>query len=899
MKKTVRTAFALILILVFVITSFSGGCNPFKFSTKPHTAKETEGAYQPASPAQSTGVTGTISTGAKVDMVTTTVSPSGGTVAVVKPGDPLDGLQIEVPAGAYIDSRTFKVSSAPITGQTFGSGINPVSPMISVDNGGGYSNEMMYVRVPINLPKGYFAMGFLYDENSKQLEGMPLVAVDADSVTVATRHFSNFLISMIFKTALNKDIDSNFRPGIDDWQFENTGSYIAPDGHCEGQSFTAMWYYCTKPDGKGAHLHDRYDNNGNKPPTPALWEDDSLGYRFCSTIQNGFDGMGAYRLWHNLAGKAWDEAARTFIDVPGINDEATWDLFAYSMQETGEPQSVAIMSNTGSKHAMICYRVTRDALYVADPNYPGGDTRKIEYAGGKFKPYQSGANKQEIDTGNSKAYEKIIYWAKTTVVTWDKIAQRWGEFKAGTIGTGTGLFPAYTLMVVNATGQRFRLTDGLITAEPELSVMVDGFIPWELYLYEGIVPSNIHSLWHDTTKNLPKITLKPGKNLLGFYVRAIPPNNTDYKYVDFRWVNVYLQTLTIVPDDLSGQTNQDYIFTARMDNPPDWVEYEWYLDGAQKQSGKENQFSYKFNKENTYNISVRLRDPASGGYMGEASAVANIYGVPYTNLSITPSNSTGELNKDYKFTAITTNPPGDPIYEWFVDGKSKSVDDKNSTYLKFDMAGRHEIVVTLVDNRAGSTVGRASAVIEITGAGSLNIGSVPAGADIYLNGQKQRYLTNTKFTNIEAGTYTVSLKKAGYKDYSASAIVEAGKSTELWAKLEADTKAPTVTTKSGFDGIYYWNVRETIEISGGDVRGTWGVRDAHRDADHFYPFLEFKGKIDQQGKVSGVVTGINYIFGGTHSGTFTGEVTGDKFTLRWHYDDFPNDMDTPWTLTRK
>jgi len=73
--------------------------------------------------------------------------------------------------------------------------------------------------------------------------------------------------------------------------------------------------------------------------------------------------------------------------------------------------------------------------------------------------------------------------------------------------------------------------------------------------------------------------------------------------------------------------------------------------------------------------------------------------------------------------------------------------------------------------------------------GSLIIGSVPSGADIYLNGQSLGYQTTHNFVNnIDAGTYTVGMKKAGYKDYSATAIVASGRLTELWAKLEALSK---------------------------------------------------------------------------------------------------------------
>ncbi len=76
--------------------------------------------------------------------------------------------------------------------------------------------------------------------------------------------------------------------------------------------------------------------------------------------------------------------------------------------------------------------------------------------------------------------------------------------------------------------------------------------------------------------------------------------------------------------------------------------------------------------------------------------------------------------------------------------------------------------------------------------GTLNIGSVPAGADIYIDGQKQG--SQTPANNIvEARTYKVGLKKAGYKDYSATATVMEGRITELWAKLEAVESEPAST----------------------------------------------------------------------------------------------------------
>src|SRR5437764_15059928 len=55
----------------------------------------------------------TITAGASVDLVTQTVPTSGGTIAVSKSGDPLDGFKIDVPNGAYSEARAFHISYAP------------------------------------------------------------------------------------------------------------------------------------------------------------------------------------------------------------------------------------------------------------------------------------------------------------------------------------------------------------------------------------------------------------------------------------------------------------------------------------------------------------------------------------------------------------------------------------------------------------------------------------------------------------------------------------------------------------------------------------------------------------------------------------------------------------------
>jgi hypothetical protein len=533
--------------------------------------------------------TGDITTGPEVDAAAHSIDAAGGIVGVSKPGDALDGFAIDVPPGSYSSNTAFKVSYASITGQTFGSDITPVSPMISVDNGGAYSDQIMYVTVPVKVPDDDFAMGFIYDATTKQLEGMPLEAVDADSVTVGTTHFSNFFVGMISRALLTNDIGTKFQPGKDDWQFTNYGSYIAQGGHCEGQSLTALWYYVTKPDGANAHLYGRYDNNGNQPATPDLWQDDSLGYRFCSVVQSDIKfGDFANTFWINLGGEAVKKVSGVWklVGVPGKGDEATWNLFAYTMLATHEPQLVAVRSSAGGGHAMIVYGISGGNLLVADPNYPGNTERVINYADGKFTPYNSGANKADIDAGNGTAYDIIDYLGKSTVLSWASIAQRWTELQQGNIGNiGTSSFPTYQIIWLDDKNVSHPLTDGYVSPNKLINIntIVNNIKAGEksataVYRDGKVLP------W-DANGNYE---LLPGVNKLGIYVCAKVPK-VDKKgnaymaaeYVDFKYINVIYNSATTTDSGMLAILQTKTIFTCMLD-----------LHGVLTEQGTENPGTY-------------------------------------------------------------------------------------------------------------------------------------------------------------------------------------------------------------------------------------------------------------------------------------------------------------------
>ncbi len=616
------------------------------------------------------------------------ITTEGGGFVYEKSGDPLNGFELAVPPGAYTSQRAFEISQSPISGHTFGDFVKPISPLITVDNGGDFSQQVMTVRIPVKVSPDHFAMGFFYDKETGNLEGMPLVARDSDSITVATQHFSSFFISEILMSNLNKDIDTSFHPGVDDFQFANNGSYVASGGHCAGQCIAALWYYFNKPDGKSVTLYGRYDNNGNAK-TPGLWEDDALAYRLCSAVhQDAWNAPDAIekkmiqlngRLWKNVGG-TWQYAT-----IPGLGDEVAFYLFAYGMLVTKQPQMVGVWSNAGGGHCIITYRVNNGKLYIADPNYPGDLNRVIDFAGGQFSPYNSGADLQAILAGKGKAYEKIMYYGNWSLVDKALIANRWDELKAGSVATDQ--FPAYTIKYKDPAGTFKELTDGTVITQKKadfslattaasavLSVYRDGIIlPFDSQFLN---------------------TLKPGNNRLGFLIEG-KVNNKD-KYIDFKYLNVICSSLAITPDPLKGEVGKDYTFHADLDDPPKDIIYEWSINNDVKQSTNSPDFKTTFTKKGDYKISVWAG--ISGTEYGKDDVKANITDPKPTQVKISPAPLIGDVGNQYTFEAMLNHPWPNAIYDWSVDDAVRYSGTESTFDYQFSSKGPY--VVSVVVNLA-------------------------------------------------------------------------------------------------------------------------------------------------------------------------------------------------------
>ena len=497
-------------------------------------------------PIGSTGLT----TGSFTDVLQQNVPVTGGTLAVTKTGCPIQGMEIGVPNASYPGTRTFSVSYAPVLSHGFGANFHPVSPVIRISNGGGYADSLMIIKIPIAIQQNQFAMAFYYDEVTSELEGLPVVGLTNTEIWVAVRHLSNtqmrfgktssgsasvdfadLIVTAVETGQLSGKIMSGFKPGMDDWEFPNYGSYISPGGHCAGQSITAMWYYTARKLKAGAEgLNSRFD----EVHTDSMWMDNVRGYKFCSVVQEELnwtdENTWLRKLWK--AGMGTQEVGKKF----GA-DSLYYLCFAYAIHLTNKPQYTVVM-RTGGAHALVAYGTEAAVLKIADPNYPG-EERSIVFdtVKGNFVPYETKQNA----LGQKYVYPEIYYSGKSTLISHEGVAARWKEFEAGTIGTvAPNTFPAAQLYYLEGT-KKIPLPDQLAMPAGGLTIVAE-CPTCGLKFPEDRTGIMLHQengkfITMNNAEGKLIVTPFPGTNRYGIKISGWPATGK-YGYIDFKWLTI-------------------------------------------------------------------------------------------------------------------------------------------------------------------------------------------------------------------------------------------------------------------------------------------------------------------------------------------------------------------------
>jgi hypothetical protein len=167
---------------------------------------------------------------------------------------------------------------------------------------------------------------------------------------------------------------------------------------------------------------------------------------------------------------------------------------------------------------------------VADPNYPGDTTRTIGFADGKYKPYDSAVRAG----APSKKYDLISYVAKTALIPWNQITERWQELEKGAVGGD--LFPDFTIYWADDESEKQKVKDGFTTEQPEVELWVESAmlgpeaVGWTMYRDGARLDFDENN----------RFAMSEGENALGIAVWG--DVNGNWKYIGFKRFTVDVTT---------------------------------------------------------------------------------------------------------------------------------------------------------------------------------------------------------------------------------------------------------------------------------------------------------------------------------------------------------------------
>ncbi len=469
-----------------------------------------------------------IVTGPEANILNTTVSSQGASMAIAGTGTVLDGSELTVAAGAFPDGATVSLQYAEITSHKLGNKVDPVMGLIRVKVGGGYAAELTSLKIPVTVTQDRYVMGFYVDEATGELSAVPSVyengyvhllarrfgtAGTVSAETVSARRegqgpweSASIIIGAFSVNAmLAMDAVSDFRPAADDWEFPNKGAYNSPNGICTGMTMTAMYYYYTQKPTQGP-LYRKYDS------LETLWQDNPQGYRWAAQTHEDYKRFNSLELFYN------------HYDLFAQSDLAQYLVLANAIYVTGQPQSLGIYADFGG-HALIAYRTHNRKIHVADPNWPADESRTITLkADNTFEPYDG----QFQQGGSNFKFPYIYFCAKDADIDWQLLEMGWREFTAGT--AGTAVMPEYQLHLDGAKIENTRISrTNPVRLGIESNQAAGEDLGFQVYDSKGTFLATGYEA---------ELNLDEGANVFGIHVLGLVASSNTWEYVDFRWITV-------------------------------------------------------------------------------------------------------------------------------------------------------------------------------------------------------------------------------------------------------------------------------------------------------------------------------------------------------------------------
>ncbi len=650
-----------------------------------------------ADPTRSASITVTVTasqTNVLADRVP--IPASGGEIVVSQPGAALDGLAIEVPATAFSTGTEWTVIERPDLTPALPEGFAQVGPAFQVRNGQGFADDIFLLKIPVAVEAEQVPVAFFYDPGTGHMELIPPVQFgdEDERLWVMTRHvsaanlltpaggaasrsvgahasfaatrgtsaaFGEITIIMVVPSeeGLLGTFDTSFRPGVDDWEFINYGSYLSPQGFCAGSVITAMYHHYFRAATEGP-LHGLYDEIVD------AWDDNGRGIRLASVVQEYIDWK-VYRkhIFDNLSIPIGQ--GHTFAYVEAIT-------VATALKVTGLPQLVGIHTfDWKGGHALTVYGFRDGVFLVADPNVPGG-SRELRWGGnhwvwgGGWEPFGF----SERAGGPVHMYTRVIPVGASSLVDVETLAGYWRQFDDGTIGDAE--FPDKTVEYRDpSVSQEWRtMTDTVRTAGDTLTFRwqcptcryfrdEDSSDPRQLTVLMGPGPTSL-LLGEDGSDDVEGVNLLPehGYQRVGVGNAAWLWSPEGWGFTNFDWITVHRITFELSADKDSPEVDDEVTFTVEGDGLEDVVpRLRWdFGDGTKVETSDGYEVVHAYSEAGAYEVSVELLDedgvPVARARMrigspaevwvGEATYVARV------------SNNYGSRERRFDITGVRFEP---------------------------------------------------------------------------------------------------------------------------------------------------------------------------------------------------------------------------------------------------
>ena len=635
------------------------------------------------------------------------VPVSGGSVTLSRPGQPLDGFRITIPAGALEAAASIGLTVRSSAATAVPQGVTAVTPLVVISSTTTALSQPALVRIPMATPASGFRAAAIRRPGRTTFEFIPTIQSDAQSITVALGDlgsnldaFRNALTGAsaaagdmleIFGTTVNAffgggDFDTGFRPGVDDWDFPRQpianipgasgGTIIDPAQAMVG---TAIWYF-TKQKQSGPGLFNRFQEAAGIP------ESNRRGLRWMGVATPKYLGVSD------------QSQAATVMNTEATTDPAKFALTNFQNSRAGlqnatlglGPVAVLLYAGTSADapKVAVAFRRSGNVVDLAIPDAPG-QTFKAEFveATNSVKPFQVPTSGGGVFTVTGLGIPLPVGYPVES-----GLATQWPRVLDGTIGNQEG-WPTSQLRGHVSNGEvnddfdfdetGFILGEQIfhwwkcaacpantVTNRDGGKVMVwrrasrraDGswpVLPPQLYDQAGFSQSDV----------APALEATSGFAIYVPGAQSTVGNPVGTAWLD--WKNIRYRRLpaTVTPDDESISEETEYTFTGTVSGAPAGVKYTWKLAGdLSEQQTAQPTWTTTISNAGINHVIFEVREGATFRILATDTARVQLTLRPF---SLSPSPINGSFDTDYQVTATLNEAlPPDPSWVWNLgDGR--------------------------------------------------------------------------------------------------------------------------------------------------------------------------------------------------------------------------------------